>query len=175
MMNCEWKPSVETVLHCISTFSGVNLSGVIIISNTCSHGYHRDTERKRDFLCLLSLDRGSGLETRKTPTITEFQILSQTISSSQFLQHSLPVIGRKRRDSWWLWCREGAAAAKNFIISMEFWVLVQDGGGRAGARKNATELMGGLAVLLVQKRACLKLGRKRGRINKKWMTIHLLL
>ena len=49
------------------------------------------------------------------------------------------------------------------------------GGGRAGARKNATELMGGLAVLLVQKRACLKLGRKRGRINKKWMTIHLLL
>ena len=69
----------------------------------------------------------------------------------------------------------GAAAAKNFIISMEFWVLVQDGGGRAGARKNATELMGGLAVLLVQKRACLKLGRKRGRINKKWMTIHLLL
>ena len=71
----------------------------------------------------------------------------------------------------------GALAAKNFIISMEFWVLVQDGGegGRAGARKNATELMGGLAVLLVQKRACLKLGRKRGRINKKWMTIHLLL
>ena len=72
--------------------------------------------------------------------------------------------------------QRGAAAAKNFIISMEFWVLVQErGGGRAGAHKNATELMGGLAVLLVQKRACLKLGRKRGRINKKWMTIHLLL
>ena len=87
--------------------SGLSLSRAIIISNACSPGHHRDTERKRDFLCLLSLDRGSGLKTRKTPTITEFQILSQTISSSQFLQHFLPVIGKKRRDSWWLWCREG--------------------------------------------------------------------
>ena len=31
--------------------------------------------------------------------------------------------------------QRGAAAAKNFIISMEFWVLVQEGGGEGGGEQ----------------------------------------
>ena len=59
--------------------------------------------------------------------------------------------------------QRGAVAAKNFIISMEFWVLARFRGMDRWGGKKSSELMGGGSGSPVSAEKRLKLGRKGGK------------